>query len=232
MPPMRPKPNPFAEAEVANLYDTWYETPLGAMVDRLEKALLARLATPRAGERALDVGTGTGHFASWMADLGLQVVGYDRAEAMLQIARADARITWQQGDAEKLPFEDGAFDLVLCVTAIEFMEQTDRAVEEMCRVTAPGGRLVVGVLNEESPFGQAYIAQAREEDTPFRYAQFYTVESFLALLQPFGSVSWDSSVFFGPKIKPLMLANCYEQFGRFCPWMRKHGALLVGRIDK
>jgi ubiquinone/menaquinone biosynthesis C-methylase UbiE len=227
-----PDYNPFEEPEIASLYDTWYETPLGATVDRLEKALIARLAQPRAGDRALDVGTGTGHFAGWLADMGLRVIGYDHSEVMLQIARADARIIWQQGDAQELPFEDGAFDLVLCVTALEFMSRPQRALEEMYRVLAPNGRLVVGVLNEESLFGQVYRAQAREENTPFRHAQFYTATSFQSLLKPLGSVRWGSSVFFGPSLKHLALADWYEWLGRICPWMRRRGALLVGRIDR
>ncbi|MBN1399243.1 MAG: thiamine diphosphokinase [Anaerolineae bacterium] len=224
--------NPFAQPEVARLYDAWYETPLGARVDRLEKALIADLAEPRAGERALDVGTGTGHFACWLADMGLHVIGYDSSEAMLRVARADTRISWQQGDAEQLPFEDGAFDLVLCVTALEFMAHPQRALEEMYRVTTPGGRLVVGVLNKESRFGRAYLAQACEENTPFRHAHLYTAESFLSLIEPLDSVRWGGSVFFGPELKRLALADCYEWFGRHCFGLRQYGALLVGRIDK
>jgi 2-polyprenyl-3-methyl-5-hydroxy-6-metoxy-1,4-benzoquinol methylase len=229
---MPPHHNPFAEPRVAAQYDVWFDTPLGDTVDRLEKALVARLARPRAGERALDVGTGTGHWAKWLADMGLDVTGYDSAEAMLQIARADTRIAWRQGDAAQLPFGEGSFPLVLCVTALEFVAQPQEAVREMSRVVAPGGRLVVGVLNGESLFGQAYLAQARQEDSPFRHARLFTADSLLALLEPLGRVRWGGTVFFGPTIKHLALANCYERIGQLCPWMRGRGALLVGRVDK
>ncbi|MHB0858893.1 MAG: class I SAM-dependent methyltransferase, partial [Anaerolineae bacterium] len=175
--------NPFDEPAVAAGYDAWFDTSLGSLVDRLEKQLVMDLAQPRVGERALDVGTGTGHFAVELASRGLQVVGIDVSEAMLAIARArEAHVTWQRGQAEALPFEDGAFPLVLSVTALEFVSDAKRALEEMFRVTAPGGRLVVAVLNRESTWGRMYERSAREPGSPFRGAHLYAPDEFVAVL--------------------------------------------------
>jgi len=106
--------NPFEQPEVAAAYDGWYDTPLGQVSDRLEKDLVYRLADPRPGERALDVGTGTGHWACDLADRGLEVTGIDASESMLRAARTkDCRVTWKRADVEAMPVADGAFDLVL-----------------------------------------------------------------------------------------------------------------------
>ncbi|MFH1084718.1 MAG: class I SAM-dependent methyltransferase [Chloroflexota bacterium] len=227
--------NPFEAEALAAGYDAWFKTPLGAAVDRLERALIGRLAQPRPGERALDVGTGTGHYAGWLARGGLTVTGLDSSAAMLNVARAkgsDARGAplWVLGDAAHLPYADGAFDLVLSVTALEFMPAPERALDEMWRVTASGGRLVVAVLNADSAFGRAYLAQARQEETPFRHAQLYMAATFLRMLGRYGKVRWNSSVFFWPTRASLRGVDWLERLGRTVA--RRHGALLVGRVDK
>ncbi len=223
--------NPFETAEVAALYDGWFETPLGQMVDRLEKRLIYRLAQPQAGERALDVGTGTGHYALDLARQGLRVTGYDRSEAMLAVAqRADPTIAWERGEAEMLPYADGSFDLVLSVTALEFVRDPVRALAEMFRVVAPGGRVVVGTLNASSPWAQMYQREAERHETPFRYARFLSPDEFVGLLRAYGQPSWQSAVFIPPSGRGLAWAETLERIGQTL-W-RGRGALLAGRVVK
>lgn len=223
--------NPFRDTRVAQEYDPWYADRLGATVDRLQKALVFRMARPRAGERALDVGTGTGNYACALARLGLRVTGIDASEAMLSVARAKPEpVTWQQGSAEHLPYEDASFHLVISVTALEFFTDPAPAISEMVRVLAPGGRLVVGTLNARGPWGEMYAAVGRDPASPFHYARLYTSEDLLALLAPYGPVTWCSAVFVPPTGKGLALAGIRERFGQAL--QRDRGALLVGRIDK
>ena len=223
--------NPYDKVEVARAYGDWYDTPTGQVVDRLEKALIFRLAQPRKGESALDVGTGTGHFACDLADRGLRVTGYDSSEAMLQIARSkDVDVTWKRGQAEALPFEEGSFDLVLSVASLEFMPDPELALAEMLRVCAPGGRVVVAVLNAKSPWARARIREAAQQDTPFRHAHFYAPAEFVAALSRYGRPKWSSSVFFAPSGRGLRLGGLLERLGQRL-WPGR-GALLVGRADK
>jgi ubiquinone/menaquinone biosynthesis C-methylase UbiE len=107
----------------------------------LERALEA---VPAAPKRVLDLGTGTG-LAAFVAARRFpeaEVVGVDLASGMVDQARQltppelSARVSFEQADAARLPFEDGAFDLVQLANMIPFFD-------ELARVAAPGGHLVL-----------------------------------------------------------------------------------------
>jgi SAM-dependent methyltransferase len=102
-------------------------------------AALDRLSPPR---RVLDLGTGTGKAARVVAKRfpEAEVVGVDLSPAMIEEARKvlpaelSGRVCFEVADASRLPFEDGAFDLVVLLNMIPFFG-------ELARVTAPGGRV-------------------------------------------------------------------------------------------
>lgn len=215
----------------APLYDSWFDTPLGGTVDALEKDLLLRFMEPVMGQAALDVGTGTGHFAQFLAEQGAKVVGVDISRAMLRVAVAKPGMPpLVQADAAALPFADAAFDLVLSVTALEFVSDTARAVAEMARVCRRGGRLIVGVLNAWSPWAWVRRRAARRNPSdPFAVAHFFSPTEFVRLFTPLGKVRWSSSVFVLPGGQGLRAAWSLERVGRKA--LRPFGALLVGRVD-
>jgi len=101
-----------------------------------------------AGQRVLDVATGTGIVARSAADrVGPtgSVVGLDLNNAMLAVARRiQPEIEWRQGDAAALPFGDAEFDIVLSQMALMFFPDPIEALREMRRVLRPAG--TVGVL--------------------------------------------------------------------------------------
>jgi SAM-dependent methyltransferase len=106
----------------------------------LEAALASVSPPPR---RALDVGTGTGAGAFAIARRfpGAEVVGVDLAPAMIAQAKQKTpleladRVRFEQGDAERLPFEDDSFDLVTLANMIPFFD-------ELGRLVAPGGSVL------------------------------------------------------------------------------------------
>lgn len=80
--------------------------------------VLHDLVENRAGKKALDVGTGTGQFAVYLANKGFEVTGVDLSEEMIATARQNAAqeglpIRFQTGDAEHLDFADESFDVVV-----------------------------------------------------------------------------------------------------------------------
>ena len=104
-------------------------------------------AAPQPGERVLDLACGTGVVARLAAErVGARgkVVGLDLNPGMLAVARSVASPTpvdWREGSAVALPFEAGAFDLVLCQQGLQFFPERPAALREMHRVLVPGGRL-------------------------------------------------------------------------------------------
>ncbi len=213
--------NPFDD--LAPYYDSWFATPVGAGAGSLERDLLLRLALPQPGERALEVGAGTGHFARIVAEAGAQVVGVDLSRAMLRIAAGKALAPLLQADARALPLLGEQFDLVYSVTLLEFVPEPSAALGEMWAAVRPGGRLVAAVLNRWSPW-------AARREPPLDRAHLFSAPELVRLLGRYGPVRWGSAVFFMPGGRLLRQAELLERVGR--RWLRPFGALLVARVDR
>jgi SAM-dependent methyltransferase len=101
------------------------------------------------GDRVLDVACGTGVLARAAAErVGPNgvVAGVDRNPGMLAVAEAKApRLSWKEGLAEDLPYEDGEFDAVVCQFGLMYFDDRRGALEQMWRVLRPGGRIAVAV---------------------------------------------------------------------------------------
>jgi SAM-dependent methyltransferase len=97
--------------------------------------------------RALDVGCGEGRFCRIMQQLGIQTVGIDPTEALLNLARErDPKGDYRIGRAEKLDFPDASFDLVVSYLTLIDIPDIAAAISEMARVLAPGGQLLIANL--------------------------------------------------------------------------------------
>jgi SAM-dependent methyltransferase len=97
----------------------------------------ALLAHVEAGTRLLDVGAGLGDLCAAAAERGAVTTGIDLAPEMVRTARErHPGLTFLDGDAEHLPFEDGAFDVVTGAFVINHLPEPERAVAEMRRVAA------------------------------------------------------------------------------------------------
>jgi len=99
------------------------------------------------GKRALDAGAGTGRFSKALSDRGARLVSLDVGEKLLERVRVKCAAETVVGSVLDLPFPAGAFDLVLSTEVIEHTTDPRRAVAELARVVAPGGRLVLTVPN-------------------------------------------------------------------------------------
>jgi ubiquinone/menaquinone biosynthesis C-methylase UbiE len=113
-------------------------------------AALVEACDVQPGERVLDVAAGSGNAAIPAALRGAHVVASDLTPELLDRGRgyaaaAAAQLTWEEADAEALPHEDGAFDLVMSSLGVMFAPHHQRAADELVRVTRPGGR--IGLLS-------------------------------------------------------------------------------------
>ena len=86
-----------------------------------------------------------------------------------------------QGDMNHLPFEDRVFDKALSVTAIEFIKDAGHAVDELFRVTKPGGSIVVATLNSLSPWAEHRKRSGKEGHPIFREVVFRSPEEMRRL---------------------------------------------------
>jgi ubiquinone/menaquinone biosynthesis C-methylase UbiE len=117
------------------------------------------------GENVLDVACGTGvvtRLAAVQSCTG-RVVGLDLNADMLRVARsiadeAGAQVEWCEGSALALPFEESAFDVVLCQLGLQFFPDKSLALREMARVLRFGGRLALSVFTgiERTPIAYAF----------------------------------------------------------------------------
>jgi ubiquinone/menaquinone biosynthesis C-methylase UbiE len=103
-------------------------------------------------EAFLDAGCGDGRYLRALdAELPERIAGVDISERILETARAAIpRADLRQGNLEALPFDDAAFDLVLCTQVIEHVLDAAAGVAELVRVLQPGGRLVISTDNERN----------------------------------------------------------------------------------
>ncbi len=110
---------------------------------------------PKAGERILDIATGTGLTARHIGRSGAEVTGVDIADGLLEAARQlseeeGVSIDWQLGDAENLPFGDASFDAATSTFGIMFATNQDAAISELSRVVRPGGRIAIAAWLPDS----------------------------------------------------------------------------------
>jgi SAM-dependent methyltransferase len=123
--------------------------------------LLAEAADVRAGETVLDVAAGNGNATLAAARRFAQVTSTDYVPHLLDkgAARAKAEgldVKFQVADAEALPFEDGAFDVVLSTFGVMFTPEHVRAARELKRVARPGGRIGLANWTPEGFIGQLF----------------------------------------------------------------------------
>jgi ubiquinone/menaquinone biosynthesis C-methylase UbiE len=131
----------------AKSYDGWYDKH--AALYRTELAAL-RKAVPRRG-RGLEIGVGTGRFASQLAVR----FGLDPSAAMLRLAK-NRRLKVVRGLGEALPFRSESFDLALIVFVIEFVDDIHGFIAEAARVLRRRGRLVIGFIDKDSAWGRHF----------------------------------------------------------------------------
>jgi SAM-dependent methyltransferase len=127
----------------------------------LAAARLVKFAGVHPGQSVLDVACGTGVVAVTAARQGAKVTGLDLTPELLDRARfnsqmAGAEIAWHEGDVEKLPFADAAFDVVLSQYGHMFAPRPELAISEMLRVLQPGGTIAFSTWPPDLLMGRMF----------------------------------------------------------------------------
>ena len=169
-----PKTMPFER--YTSRYEKWFEDNAPVYNSEL-KALRANMPS---FSRGVEIGVGSGRFA---APLDIHL-GLDPSPRMLEISR-ERGIGVVRGVAEKLPFTDSSFDLVLMTTTICFLDDIVSAFREVNRILMPGGSFVIGFIDRNSPVGRSYQEKS-SSNVFYELATFYSVEDIVYLLNESG----------------------------------------------
>ena len=142
-----------------------------------------------AGARVLDCAAGTGLFSLAAAERAASVLCTDLSEAMLEQAKRKARrrglsnLRFARRDVTALPDPDGGFDAVIAANVLHLLPEPERAVRELWRVTAPGGRLILPTYLQGKT-GTAYGTMIRiYQGVGFHYEHAFTPETYRMLLE-------------------------------------------------
>lgn len=162
-------------------YDQWFEKHPVLFKSELE-ALDKVVPYSKYG---LEIGIGTGRFAKKCAiDRGI-----DPSENMARIAEQRGTKTLI-AKAENLPFPSNTFGFVVMVTVVCFLDDMDKALSEIQRVLKPEGELIIGMIDKESPLGQQY-QQEKKQNPFYKDARFYSVDEITEILSEAGFGSFE-----------------------------------------
>jgi ubiquinone/menaquinone biosynthesis C-methylase UbiE len=163
----------------ADRYEGWFERHAEVYQSELN-AVRAALDRFPPGGRGLDIGTGTGRFA---VPFGV-CEGIEPATAMRQLAEVKG-MDVRAGVAEALPYSDEQFDFALMITTICFLTDPLQGCREAWRVLKPGGSLIIGLVDRDSPLGRFYDA-SRAGNPFYQHARFHRVPEVVELMSSAG----------------------------------------------
>ncbi|MEO8678255.1 MAG: class I SAM-dependent methyltransferase [Vicinamibacterales bacterium] len=197
---------------------------------------------------------------AWASRQGARAYGVDisppivaQALAAFDNAPGDPRrLRSAVGDVRQLPFADGSFEAIYSMGTIEHFDETERAVEEMARVLAPGGRAIIGVPNRHDPFARPLFVAALYAVGLYGYGyeKSYSRRALREMLERAGfEVVAETAILFIPGwlrmldlachtwCRPLTavtgaLVRPFVLLDRHVPAVRRHGYLLATVVVK
>jgi len=187
-----PKTAPFDT--YTNQYEEWFEKHPDLYRWEIEaiEALLPYF------ENAVEIGIGTGRFA---IPLGIRTGVEPSAQMAARAMEKGLEVI--PGTAEELPLADESVDLALMVTTICFVDDPKRVFEEIHRILKPGGSVLVGFVDRETPLGRFYL-EHKEESRFYAPATFFGAQEVKGLLEAAGFVNLrEVQTLFGPDLEHM-----------------------------
>jgi 2-polyprenyl-3-methyl-5-hydroxy-6-metoxy-1,4-benzoquinol methylase len=196
-------------------YDSWYETELGHLVDKVERELAEKMFKP-SGVRVLEVGSGTGLYTVWLARQGYEIMAVEISPEMMK--RAQAKMTelglkaeWRLADVAKILPELGKFHGIISLTAFEFIPDPEQVLHELYNHLEPGGCLMIGIIAGGGRWGDFYKQIAGQDpESVFNHAVFYTEEQ-IRNWQVGSKPEIGKALFFPPNVDSLDEARKMEE---------------------
>jgi len=178
--------------DLANRYDSWFETPLGKKIFESERSCIEKLIKKVEDKFAVDLGIGTGLFTKILREKGYKVIGIDISDEMLKIAKNRGFEVIKHDLNNPLPFNDESFDFVFSMTSIEFLKNPENLVEEVYRILKKDGEFLLITLNSLSLW--AFVRRVKGlfiKNYVFKKGRFYSTYK----LRKFFNDKWEIEKF-------------------------------------
>jgi len=156
--------NPFNT--LADEYDAWFDNE-GKTIFEIELKALREIL-PEAPKPWLEIGVGSGRFAR---ELGIDTAIEPAIELVKMARRRGINTFWGQG--EQRFFEEFSFGTVFLITTLCFLKFPLDVLREAHRILRPGGKIVIGTILHDSPWGQYCLQKKAEGNIFYRQANFY-----------------------------------------------------------
>lgn len=178
--------NVFTNETIASNYDSYYKTPMGSKIDKIEKDVISVFLHQVPAHSVLELGCGTGHWSKFLSEMGYRVTAIDISDAMLAIAREKEidDVKFIKADAKALPFVSECYDFIFSIAMLEFTGNVPKVLDEIFRVLKPDGYLLLGCLNINSEIGKS-----KDKDETFKNAHFFSRDELVSILSYYGKTS-------------------------------------------
>jgi len=178
--PLEPEAPPFNK--LASDYDAWFERE-GKLIFNIEVRAFQEIL-PLLPKPWLEIGVGSGRFAR---ALGIET-GIDPSLELLNIAKSRG-ITTIQGKGEEELFKEESFGTVFLIVTLCFADSPEAVLREAQRILTPDGKVVLGLVLKESPWGEFYGQKKQEGHRFYRYATLFSYDEVVRLLVKAGFVT-------------------------------------------
>lgn len=154
-------------------YEQWFEEHHFVYESELEAI---KQFIPK-GKKGIEIGIGTGRFS---LPFGIKE-GVEPSFVMRHFAMYKGLEVYD-GIAEELPLPNETYDFALMVTTICFVDDIEKAFEEVRRILKPGGNFIIGLVDRNSSLGKTYEG-IKDQNKFYRYATFYSTDEVKKMLE-------------------------------------------------
>jgi len=197
------EPSYKAFSKCVEEYDSWYDNNI---LFKNELAALGVLGYP--SKSSIEIGVGTGRFAQ-----RLHIpFGLEPAKKAAMLAK-DRGVNVVVGKAEDMPIKDESFEWVYFIFSLCFIEDQKKAIKEAVRILKRGGKLVIGFVPKDSPWGKLYRKKGKKGHPLYKYAKFFSPKQLDKWICSLGLKEQEtiSSLIFLPEEEPYPKQAPVEQ---------------------
>jgi len=176
---------------IAAKYDKYYDSDIGKSIDEIEKNIIRKYLKRLKTVNIVEIGCGTGHWTQFLSELGFIIDASDISVKMINEATKkninNAILSIK--NSEQLSYENSSIENIIAVTSLEFIENQQKAINEIYRVLKPNGYFICAGLNLNSELGKN-----KSENEIYRNADFFTFNNLLKKLSIFGKAEISAGV--------------------------------------